>query len=1768
MAVNNENNLGAQDQSQILVEQIQRSIKEITRLYKTLNIGEADREAFAKSFNDRLKAAKGNLGSLNSLNDELLDRISGVSNQANEYSSNIGYVGKELNNAVQSLSAVSDYGRIILKDFKSLRDISTNIRDDKELTRVMSLEDLKSSREQVGVNQRSLETQVKRAAEAINYKEVTDQIRAEVDLTTQGIFNQGTAIKAATGRLGGQITYLNKILEQKKGINDEFLKTNVSAEKSIKINEQRNELASFLSDYSSEINDKQSEHYQLVSNIINKLQGGEQIRKEEFKLINNIVKEKKQTYQEEAAAAVSEAKFEKDSLVRKRSELNLARSIIEELKTTGTISAKDGKSIKDKTLVLTQNLNLLKGLSERDKLRVIKAIEANEVLRDNKTLYNILTDEIDKSVNREKELNKTIGFTGIAIKELSKVPVLGSIFRKEDVQAVTDEVRRLNKEYEDKAKLEVDTKRNSIVDQFITLQEHSNLLTSKRSDELAEIAKKLANNEKLSAGELTTVKDISKEVLDQTDIETIRKDVLQQISQLSEKDQKTLKDITDKVKNKKTLTETELEILEQKTGINTEHLNINETILDNIKKQGIDLEINAQKVSKMGAAGMMFNKVIGNLKTALTDPAAIFTALTAALLRNSTLINDFQKSLGVSYTSAKAMRNEFEAMAGASNDLFITSKKLQESFFKLQKATGVFFDNSSQSVETFTNLTERMGMSTEEAGSLTMLMRLQGKETETTLSNLIKTTSATLQVSKAGVSVREILSDMVSVSKGLQASFASNPQALAKAAVAARELGTTLKEIESIQKSLLKFESSIENELKAELLTGKQLNLEKARTAALNNDLEGVSRELGKQGVDLASFGKMNYLQQEAIAEAMGLSRDNMADMLLKQQTLGMSAEEVRAKFGDQAYEQFKALSAQDKFNAAVEKVKDLFGSIVTVLTPLIDGLAYIFDLLGPIANILEKINSATGGLSNALLSAVIVAKVLGTTLGGMVRGTLAGLGKAITVVFSRSTYAPFFTGLKAGLVSFKNGIILAGQKLSLLFKKSTYTAFFAGLKGGFTNLGGTIKAFGAKLTAMFSGSKAAAAASGAASAGAGAASAGAAAAGAAGKTPKPTNTGMVLRKKLHNIAQGIKSFAHPKVFVGGLNLILSTPGLITFSAAALPLKLVEKINGPKLVVAMKGISTGLKSFSGVKVTQGAGNLVLASAGLVTMIPGVLGAKMLEIINGPKLITSMRGLATGLKAFSGAKVIQGIGNLILASAGFIAMIPGVLGAKLLEIINGPKLSLTLTSIATGLIAMGVGSVAIGSANLIAAGVGFAASTIGAPGMLLISSLGTSTGTGLSGLAVGLTAMAPTYAGVGALVAAGAAFTLMTAGALGLGAVALLGEAAGVGLIGLAVGLEALGAAAATGLPFIGIAAIGALTLALVPLGATIALVGAGIMMAGKGIMGIIKSIGDVILAIIPALTQSLIDLANSVSFSQLAGMAGGLLLLGSSMALLGTMSPAIILGSIALGALSLAIIPLAAAGEGISVLADGFIRVAEAIQTLDISKIALLGVSVAALTSSLAGLIALGPIGLTALAVLGGIAAVGAATAGTSTSPSPTQGTETTSSNIENISIASATLTAETLSLKALNNLTQTNTADLKSNLESSIVEKTQDLNNTSIFEKIGNISSNLLEKITNTESLTTEISPAITSITNPTTTNIGIEPSLNQNTNENNNENMKTMIEETVTSTIKALVPEMVTALKVGQGNIKVHRDPFADSSQSELPDINRRISNNLFTS
>ena len=69
-----------------------------------------------------------------------------------------------------------------------------------------------------------------------------------------------------------------------------------------------------------------------------------------------------------------------------------------------------------------------------------------------------------------------------------------------------------------------------------------------------------------------------------------------------------------------------------------------------------------------------------------------------------------------------------------------------------------------------------------------------------------------------------------------------------------------LSQVDAIADSLLNFEQSIANELEAELLLGKNINLEKARQAALNNDLATVAKEIAEQAGTSAEFAAMNRL--------------------------------------------------------------------------------------------------------------------------------------------------------------------------------------------------------------------------------------------------------------------------------------------------------------------------------------------------------------------------------------------------------------------------------------------------------------------------------------------------------------------------------------------------------------------------------------------------------------------------------------------------------------------------------------------------------------------------------------------------------------------------------------------------------------------------------------------------------------------------------------------------------------------------------------------
>ena len=371
--------------------------------------------------------------------------------------------------------------------------------------------------------------------------------------------------------------------------------------------------------------------------------------------------------------------------------------------------------------------------------------------------------------------------------------------------------------------------------------------------------------------------------------------------------------------------------------------------IDKIQK---DMEEFAEKsikagksVSRLQTLGVGLQSAFKNLKLSLTDPLTIFTALYNSAKAVSQEVTNLQRATGMSYGNATALNAELRMTAQTSGQIQISAKKLHEAFSQITTELGVSADIlGGEALISMSNLTKKIGLGAKEATQLTLMSRLQGKNTEQVLDNAIATVGEYNKQNKTAINFKTVLSDVANSSKRLQVSLGANPEALMEAATSARALGLSLSEMEGIADNLLNFESSIQKELEAELLTGKELNLEKAREFALNNDIKGLTEEIGKNQEITSAFASGNRIQQKAIAEAMGMSVEQLSNMYYQQELNNLSAEEFKNRYGETAYEQAKASSASEKFGYTLDRVKEIIGNIGMALAPVLDLVAAILS--------------------------------------------------------------------------------------------------------------------------------------------------------------------------------------------------------------------------------------------------------------------------------------------------------------------------------------------------------------------------------------------------------------------------------------------------------------------------------------------------------------------------------------------------------------------------------------------------------------------------------------------------------------------------------------------------------------------------------------------------------------------------------------------------------------------------------------------------------
>ena len=436
--------------------------------------------------------------------------------------------------------------------------------------------------------------------------------------------------------------------------------------------------------------------------------------------------------------------------------------------------------------------------------------------------------------------------------------------------------------------------------------------------------------------------------------------------------------------------------------------------------------------NKFKSLGVFVTELGVGLKKSLLDPVTILTFIITKALEANKQAVELGKSLGYGTENSNALRENLALTAGFTANINVTSKSLTAAFGELATATGYIAEFSADALETQVMLTKQFGLTAEEAAGIFKFSQLTGKSSKAVNDAMVGAFVATRNSLKVGVPFKAAMAEAAKVSGALASSFQNNPARITAAVVQAKALGTTLEQTAKQGESLLNFESSIESELKAELLTGKQLNLERARAAALAGDQVTLAEELAKNVGSIEEFDKMNILQKKALAEAAGLTTDELAKQLQNQKIAQETGKSLAQITKEQALEDQKRQDIQEKFSASLLKIQDVVGSLVagpfgqlldlisniasiltTIVSPVITSVSYVVGLIVDGFKTLSPILLGIGGLLGVMYAksiALAIANVAQTAWSAFIgipfagpilatAATLAGVGLVKRVV-------------------------------------------------------------------------------------------------------------------------------------------------------------------------------------------------------------------------------------------------------------------------------------------------------------------------------------------------------------------------------------------------------------------------------------------------------------------------------------------------------------------------------------------------------------------------------------------------------------------------------------------------------------------------------------------------------------------------------------------------------------------------------------------------
>ena len=388
-------------------------------------------------------------------------------------------------------------------------------------------------------------------------------------------------------------------------------------------------------------------------------------------------------------------------------------------------------------------------------------------------------------------------------------------------------------------------------------------------------------------------------------------------------------------------------------------------IVDGVNSELLALEEKGSLMDGIGGKLQGMNAIAGSVGKAITGKIFDPVVLIGLALDYNKQLTDLQKNLGLSYGESQKLKFELDMVANTMGDMAIHTADVAKAFASINDRIGAAATNLAKfgdAVEQAAVLEKKMGLSAEASAEFAAASIRSGKLVKDIKEDAIGVAVAAEKEHGTRLNLKQLMEEVGQVSGQVRAQLAANPELIMEAVAQAKALGMALEEVAAAADSLLNFEDSISNELEAELLLGRQLNLERARAAALAGDYATVAKEISEQVGDFNEFSQLNVLQQRALADAVGMTADQLSDQLLAKEDLGKLAQEAREAGNEELAEMLEKRSAQEKFNDAVMKLKDVFVSIAGPLSVILELLAAILKPIGVALSGMSKIFSILSG--------------------------------------------------------------------------------------------------------------------------------------------------------------------------------------------------------------------------------------------------------------------------------------------------------------------------------------------------------------------------------------------------------------------------------------------------------------------------------------------------------------------------------------------------------------------------------------------------------------------------------------------------------------------------------------------------------------------------------------------------------------------------------------------------------------------------------------